>query len=380
MTAPIHSWLVDPIDGDVKKAIRRLARADDVVHVAVMPDVHLAHDVPIGTVVATNNLVYPQAVGGDIGCGMTSLRFELHADAFESANDAASVLHQLGQRIPINKHPTTTAADRLPIELREWSLSAMVLDRLKNRDGRVQLGTLGRGNHFVEFQADESDCVWITIHSGSRGMGQAITNHHLEQATASRGGLRYLRTSAAEAQQPGDDYINDMRWAVEYATANRMQMLFAVCEIIGDIFAAEPDEGSLINCHHNHLVREVHDDRTLWVHRKGAAPAAAGETGVIPGSMGTATYHVVGRGCARSLCSSSHGAGRRLSRTEARRLVRTGSFHESMEHIWFDRRKSNSLREEAPEAYRDVRKVMRAQKELVKIQRRLRPLLNFKGS
>lgn len=374
MTAPVNSWLCEPLDDDVRKAVRRISLLNDARYIAIMPDVHLAHGVPIGTVIATQNVVYPEAVGGDIGCGMTALRFEMSPDAMRE-HQATAILTALADRIPINKHRGSRAPNAIPSDLRQDSLSSPTLDRMKNRDGRVQLGTLGRGNHFVELQRDRQDGLWVTIHSGSRAMGQAIMKHHLDSgAVVMSKGLRGL-----DVRDTGADYLHDAAWATRYASANRLQMLFAVCETLADVCGAEPDDDSLIDTHHNHVRREQHLGSALLVHRKGASPAALDEWGIIPGSMGTESFHVQGRGCARALDSSSHGAGRRMSRSEARTTVRASDLARSMSGVWFDTRKTKGLREEAPEAYKDIHRVMRAQRELVRIKRVLSPLLNFKG-
>lgn len=374
MSALVNSWLCDPLDNDLQKAIRRLSQLAGARQIAVMPDIHLAQGVPIGAVIATDNIVYPEAVGGDIGCGMTAMRFELEASAIGD-REAISILESLSDCVPINKHPGCRAPNALPSDLRQESLSSPHLDRMKNRDGRVQLGTLGRGNHFVELQSDDENAVWVTIHSGSRAMGQAIMRHHVEsRSVVSSKGLKGLHLN-----EGGSDYLRDAEWAVNYASANRMHMLFAVCETLAKVCQAEPDEDSLIDCYHNHVRREQHGAVELLVHRKGASTAATNEPGIIPGSMGTETYHVLGRGCQRALNSSSHGAGRRMSRTDARSRIRAADFSRSMSGVWFDARKSRGLTEEAPDAYKDIRRVMRAQRDLVRIRRTLTPVLNFKS-
>jgi tRNA-splicing ligase RtcB len=207
----------------------------------------------------------------------------------------------------------------LPAELQNSGLSHGALERLKRRDGRVQLGTLGRGNHFLEFQSDADGRLWLMVHSGSRGMGQAITGHHvgLGKAASSSG-----RLQAFEADSPaGAAYLADAAWAQRYAEQNRLAMICAVGELVEELFGFGIDWDSLIHANHNHVRQETHFGQTWWVHRKGALPAGDGVAGVIPGSMGSASFHVEGRGCPDSLCSSSHGAGRAKSRTEAARSI-----------------------------------------------------------
>jgi tRNA-splicing ligase RtcB len=176
---PVRRWLAEPLSRDVERALDRLAQADDVARIAVLPDVHLASGVCIGTVVATRRLIYPDAVGGDIGCGMAALRFETDADALADERIAARLLRGLAAAVPIVRHPRATALESLPAELGDAPLSDAALDKLKSRDGRVELATLGRGNHFVEMQADEAGSLWLMLHSGSRAMGQAIRAAHM---------------------------------------------------------------------------------------------------------------------------------------------------------------------------------------------------------
>ena len=371
----LQMWLTEPLTLDVNRSLDRLAKTDDVRKVAVMPDVHLAADVCVGAVVATSRLVYPAAVGGDIGCGMAAVRVDVEAELLRGAKAAAHVLAGLYNRGPTNRHSRDSAPHELPSSLGKIRLSHSSLERRKNRDGRVQLGTLGRGNHFLEFQADPDGQLWIMIHSGSRAMGQAITAYHLSQAETGFGGLKYLEAETIA----GQDYLHDMKWALLYAERNRLNMVGAVTGLLHDLFGVETDWSSLLHGHHNHVLREEHLGELLWVHRKGAQASHRDQPGIIPGSMGTASFLVSGRGCEQALCSSSHGAGRKLSRTEARQAISTRQLHRQMDSVRFDHRNASALREEAPEAYKDIYKVMRAQKELTRITTELRPILCYKG-
>lgn len=370
----VRSWAGGAFDADVRAAIERLARGDDVRRIAVMPDVHLAADVCIGTVVATSRTLYPNAVGGDIGCGVAALVFNCEAARLDDERTAAAVLAGLYRAIPLTRHGRKRAPGLSP-ELAERVLSTSALEALKSRDGALQVGTLGRGNHFVELQADSGGRLWLMLHSGSRGIGQAVRDHHLARCVAGRSGLRYLDATSAE----GADYLADMAWAVDYAEWSRRAMVAAVCEVVKEVLGTDPDEGSYVSCNHNHVRRETHEGEALWVHRKGAISAAAGESGLVPGSMGTHSFHVEGRGCAAALCSSAHGAGRRLSRTDARRRLSAKDVTRELRGVWFDHRLAAGLREEAPSAYKDIDAVLRAEHELVRIVRRVRPLLCFKG-
>lgn len=175
--ARLTTWLIDPLADDVAKSVARLRRQDDIQHVALMPDVHLAKDVCVGAVVASNRLIYPAAVGSDIGCGMAAVAFFGEANLVDNESAAAGLLAGLRRVVPCNKH---AKAPELPARLCDASLSELGLQKLAQRDGRVQLGTLGRGNHFLEFQADQEGRLWVMVHSGSRAMGQAITRHHVD--------------------------------------------------------------------------------------------------------------------------------------------------------------------------------------------------------
>lgn len=373
MTASVQRWLPGPLPADVEASLARVARADDVVHVAVMPDVHLGSEACVGTVVATTRLLYPRALGGDLGCGMAALHLRDPTGLPRVGIDqhqAAAILRGLYRAVPAIKHPGPPRLERLPPALRDRPLSAPALEQRKRRDGALQLGTLGGGNHFVEVQLDDGGGVWLMLHTGSRGIGQAVLHHHL------RGGARTLEADSVAGQA----YLADLGWALDYAAASRAAILARAAEVVADVLALAPEPSSAVGCHHNHVRREHHLGRDLWVHRKGAISAQRDEPGVIPGSMGSASYLVAGRGCPDALCSSSHGAGRAMSRSEARRRVSARALEGEMAGVWFDVRAAEALRDEAPSAYKDLGAVMRAQRELTQVVRRLRPLLSYKAA
>lgn len=371
MNEKIRVWSAEPLVADVKKALERLAASDDVVHVAAMPDVHLAEDVCVGTVVATTHLLYPNAVGGDIGCGMAALRVTATTDEVDRPDVAAAILAGFERRVPVMAH---RAPQALP-EALSASLGTDGLDKEAMRNAPRQIGTLGRGNHFLELQVDDNDDVWITVHSGSRGMGQAIRDHALRESERSNVGLGFVDAGSAV----GRGYLAGVAWARAFAEESRKRILRAASEVLHDVLGAVPIEESVITCEHNHVEPAVDGDERLWVHRKGAIPAPEGKPGIIPGSMGATTYHVTGRGCREALWSSSHGAGRAMSRTEARRRIRVVDLERDVRGLWFDHRKARALVDEAPGAYKDITKVMRAQNELTRIVRTLRPLVSYKG-
>ena len=369
-SAPVHTWLAEKMPADVRRSIDRIAAMDDVQHVAVMPDVHLAEDVCVGTVIATTRLIYPAAVGGDIGCGMLAAATNVGADALRSRDVAMRVLSELSRAVPSIKHRSARDAPSMPRSLVDRCLSCPSLDAVRRRDGTLQFATLGRGNHFLELQSDEAGQLWIMIHSGSRAMGQAIRGHHARETKLSGLDARSLE---------GRAYLFDSVWARAYAKASRRAMLDATERVLHDVIGARIDERTIIDCDHNHVAAELHFGQEWFVHRKGACPAGDGVPGIIPGSMGTRSFHTLGRGEPRSLCSSSHGAGRAMSRTDAKRRISSREFERQMQGVWFDPRLASQLREEAPSAYKDVREVMRVQRDLTRIVRELRPVLIYKG-
>ncbi len=372
--APIRTWLPEPMRRDVSEAIDRLRHAPDVRQIAVMPDVHLAADVCIGVVVATSRLIYPQAVGGDIGCGMLAVAFDADAAALDDARVAERILAELGRAIPARRR-NRRAVIAQPADLDKATLSHPKLEAMRRGAGAIEFATLGSGNHFIELQADAEGRLWLMIHSGSRAVGQAIRDHHLAQADDVGGGLRGLEASSDR----GAAYLHDAAWARRFADANRRVMADAVGRVVEGILRARMCVETVITTDHNHVAREHHDGRDLWVHRKGAMPAARGVHGVLPGSMGSASFHVEGRGEPASLCSSAHGAGRAFSRTAARASVSERDLRRQMHGVWYDERLASRLRDEAPAAYKDIRAVLRAQRDLIKVTRVLRPVLNYKG-
>jgi tRNA-splicing ligase RtcB len=365
-------WLAEArLSFDVQRNIDRLADSDDVQEVIILPDVHLGRGINNGCVAATSELVYPEAVGGDIGCGFSAIAFAGGAEVIEDPGNAREILRQIARHVPALKQRVRPPR---PASLQQLTLSTAVLTRESGRGGAYQLGTLGAGNHFVELQRDDHGHAWLMVHSGSRGMGQVITHFHQAQAKKSATGLLYLDTRDAG----GKAYVNDLQWALRYARLNRLAIVERVVEIIASVARLAADEDSYLDCPHNFVRRETHAGRELWVHRKSANSALAGERGLIAGSAGTPSFIVRGLGAAGSLCSSSHGAGRVLSRTEARQRVTAASLRQQLGQVQFDERQLNELRDEAPSVYRDIQKVLRAQHDLVRQETRLTPIVSFK--
>jgi tRNA-splicing ligase RtcB len=373
--APLHTWLAMPMEPAARSMIDRVRRADDVVHVAVMPDVHVANDVCVGTVMATHRLIYPAAVGGDIGCGMLAIPFDAEAKIFRDPRRAGVCLRGLSEAVPIHRHHRSRALP-LPEMLRSTSFSHAALNGVLKDVGILQLGTLGGGNHFIELQSDADDRLWLMIHSGSRAMGQAIKAHHIARATIRSASMMAIDAATAD----GHAYLHDQQWARDFARANREAMGQQVTEFLRSSFNIRAIETMMLGCNHNHIQYEEHFGESVLVHRKGAMPADAGLPGIVPGSMGTLSYHVAGKGCELALRSSAHGAGRLLSRHAARQRFDLKDLQRQMGDVWFDPRIAASLREESPKSYKDVRSVIRAQDQLTQVTRTLHPLLVYKGS
>lgn len=374
LTPSFRSWLATSMRADLAEAVERIRRAPDVQHVAVMPDVHLASDLCIGVVIATSHLIYPQAVGGDIGCGMLAVAFDVEAASLKNARTATRILIDLGRAVPPRRR-NRNAVIVQPSELADVQLTDVRLEAIRQSGGKLEFATLGSGNHFLELQADDEDRLWLMVHSGSRALGQAIRDHHLARAQPADGWLRVLDAQS----DAGRAYLHDAGLARCFAAASRLAMAEEAGTVLSKALGAAICWETVIQTDHNHVSCERHGDRDLWVHRKGAMSAHAGQLGVLPGSMGTTSFHVEGRGNEESLCSSAHGAGRAMSRARARSKVTARDLREQMEGVWYNNRLTGHLRDEAPSAYKDIRVVLKAQKELVRVVRTLRPVLNYKG-
>jgi len=372
---PIRMWLTAPLSHEVAEALGRLQRAPDVRQIAVMPDVHLANDICVGVVLATSHLIYPQAVGGDIGCGMLAVATNSSADRLRDPRVAGKILAGLAKAVPSRRRNRQSVVAQPP-DLDSVELSNSKLESIRRSEGTLEFATLGSGNHFLELQADEEDQLWLMIHSGSRALGQAIRDHHLAGAQVVDGRFRAL---GAESEA-GAAYLRDLEWARRYAAASRQAMAAEAEKVIENAIGARLDWKTTITTDHNHVALEQHGASKFWVHRKGAMALQADELGVLPGSMGTLSFHVEGRGCEEALNSSAHGAGRAMSRSEATRKISCADLQRQMKGVWFDCRLADAIRDEAPSAYKDIRAVLKDQHDLVKVRRTLRPLLTYKGT
>ena len=372
---PIRMWLTTPLGHEVAEALGRLQRAPDVREIAVMPDVHLANDICVGVVLATSHLIYPQAVGGDIGCGMLAVATSSTAEQLRDPTAAGQILAGLAKAIP-SRRRNRQAVIAQPQDLDSVELSSSRLESIRRSEGALEFATLGSGNHFLELQADEEDRLWLMIHSGSRALGQAIRDHHLSGARVVDGRFRALDSESGQ----GAAYLHDLDWGRRYAAASRRAMATEAEKVIQEAIGARLDWETSIATDHNHVKAEQYDAGKFWVHRKGAMALQAGELGVLPGSMGTLSFHVEGRGCEEALNSSAHGAGRAMSRSEAATKVSRAELQRQMKGVWFDWRLADAIRDEAPSAYKDIRAVLKEQHDLVKVRCTLRPLLNYKGT
>ena len=376
------SWASD-VDPETVRQAEKTARLPIVEgHVALMPDAHVGIGATVGSVIPTKNAVIPSAVGVDIGCGMIAAELDVTEDRLPDSLEP--LLARVERAIPAgvgqgHRGATTKAERWLSRHKPATELSA---DRAAK--AAKQFGTLGSGNHFFELCVDERGRVWVVLHSGSRGIGNQLAQAHIAKARrlAKHLELRLEDPDLAyfnEGTPEFEAYIADMLWAQDYARANREQMMDnAMSEVFSFLWFGR--ETRRINCHHNFTQREVHHGQQMWITRKGAIKAAAGDMGVIPGSMGTRSYIVAGKGNEASWTSCSHGAGRRHSRTQAKKLFTTADLARQMEgKVWLAKR-AHALVDEIPAAYKDIDQVMADQSDLVEVRHTLRQILNYKGT
>jgi tRNA-splicing ligase RtcB (3'-phosphate/5'-hydroxy nucleic acid ligase) len=344
-------------------------------HVAAMPDLHAADGVAVGTVFATEGVIVPSALGGDLGCGVAALRFDAGALPL-STRDLRTVLAGWAERIPVGDELRHGWGVPVPDGLFSPRLSTRSLEHVREHLVPRQLGTLGGGNHFVELDRDVDGNAWLLVHTGSRGPGGAIGRHHARAALA--GGLGAI-AGLEVASEAGLACAGDLRWACSFAAANRAVIIEAAARVVSEVSGVAPNLASRVDVRHNFVAEEEHFGRPLWVHRKGAIAAASGTTVIIPGSMGTASYVAEGLGEPASFQSASHGAGRILSRREARQRIAVERLERAMRRIVHDPSRARSLVEEAPAAYRDVREVLEDEADLVRPRVRLEPMVVLKG-
>lgn len=385
------------VEPDAMAQLRSIASLPVVAdHVAVMPDVHLGKGATVGSVIPTKGAIIPAAVGVDIGCGMCAVRTTLKAG--DLPDSLARLRSGIEAAIPVgfnaHKAPVRTFSDghaglRLHQQgkaLGERFGALRILDRMgKTQGGRIlnQLGTLGGGNHFIEVCLSEDDEVWLMLHSGSRNIGKTLAEVAINWAKeiALKHDIRLPDRDLAwlsEGSHEFDAYVEALLWAQDYAAVNRELMLHLLLKLMRKQFGDAFDvTDSAINCHHNYAQREQHYGEQVWLTRKGAVTARQGEMGIIPGSMGARSFIVRGKGHAASYCSCSHGAGRRMSRSEARRRFTEKDLYAQTSGV--ECRKDAGVLDEIPSAYKDIEAVMAAQADLVEVVASLKQVLCVKG-
>ena len=391
---PVKLWTDGvPVEDDARKQLLNTARMPFILkHLAVMPDVHLGKGSTIGSVIPTVGAIIPAAVGVDIGCGMIAARTSLHArDLPDNLHGLRNAIeHAVPHGKTFGKRDQGAWADVPAKADKAWGQLAgrfkAITDkypRLEKTNNRHHLGTLGGGNHFIEVCLDEADRVWFMLHSGSRGVGNAIGNLFIELAQADmRQHLANLPDKDLAYFEEGSrhfaDYVEAVEWAQDYARQNRELMMLAVVGAARKALG-KPFEASLeaVNCHHNYVQREQHFGREVLVTRKGAVSAQKGQLGIIPGSMGAKSFIVRGLGNEESFCSCSHGAGRVMSRTKAKSRFTVEDQIKATKGV--ECRKDADVIDEIPMAYKDIDAVTRAQRELVEVVHTLRQVVCVKG-
>jgi tRNA-splicing ligase RtcB len=389
---PIKIWTED-IEVEALTQLKNLARLPFIASngVACMPDVHAGIGSTVGTVIATDKAIIPAAVGVDIGCGMNAVRLSLKASDLPESLKA--VRDQIERDVPLGaggRHQREETMQANAALLPMGNVPESVAEvfggaRYRALDKAVpQLGTLGSGNHFIELCIDENQDVWVMLHSGSRGIGNMIGRYYIEKAKRHMeqffinlpdGDLAYL----PEDTEDFNDYMAAVEWAQEYALENRRQMMITVIAALRRHIPVEfTITQEAINCHHNYVARESHFGKNLWVTRKGAIRAREGDLGIIPGSMGQRSYIVRGKGDLQSYCSCSHGAGRKMSRTEARRRFSLSDLAEQTQGV--ECRKDDAVLDEIPGSYKNIDEVMENQRDLVDVVHILKQVLCIKGA
>ncbi|WP_193608413.1 RtcB family protein [Nocardioides lijunqiniae] len=351
-------------------------------HVALMPDAHLGKGATVGSVIPTVGAIIPAAVGVDIGCGMMAVRTTLHED--DLPEDRGALHAAISRSVPLSagkyNHRLYSEATQERIAVLE-GMDGHGQAEAVAPNWRMQLGSLGSGNHFIEVSLDEDDHVWLFLHSGSRGVGNKLAMKHIRVAQRQceerwidlpDKDLAYL----VEGEPEFWAYLEALRWAQRFALLNREEMMLRVVDCV-ESWAGPVEQVEEINCHHNYTVQETHFGKQVWLSRKGAIDAAAGVRGLIPGSMGAASYVVTGKGNPLALDSAPHGAGRSRSRAAARRTFTRADLDSRMRGIEWGR--SDAFLDEHPDAYKDIDVVMQDAADLVSVDHTLRQIVNVKG-
>ncbi len=396
---PIKAWTKGvPLEKEAEQQLMNVAHMPFIYkHIAVMPDVHWGLGATIGSVIPTLKAIIPAAVGVDIGCGMMAVQTSLKAtDLPENLKEIRS---NIEKAVPHGRTNNGGRGDRgawanIPdLQAEVWNDLGKGLDSITEKNPKVMrkhsnnvnhLGTLGTGNHFIEVCLDEMDQVWFMLHSGSRGIGNRIGTYFIELAKEDmrRWHINVPDINLAyfpDGSEHFDEYVEAVEWAQTFAKTNRELMMQAVIKAVQGSKGIPPFEANLerVNCHHNYVARENHFGKNILVTRKGAVRARLGDTGIIPGSMGAKSYIVRGLGNKDSFESCSHGAGRAMSRAEAKRRFSVDDHIKATEGV--ECRKDKDVIDETPAAYKDIDAVMEAQKDLVEIAHTLRQVICVKG-
>jgi tRNA-splicing ligase RtcB len=378
-----------PLDGNAIEQVRQTSDLPFIFkHVAVMPDAHYGVGSTVGSVIPTKNAIIPAAVGVDIGCGMIAARLSISASNLP--DNLAEMRSRIESTVPTGfsnfKEPQNTAINRWSSDL-SLNFNKFIANSVPGADEKIclnQLGTLGSGNHFIELCIDEEQRVWIMLHSGSRGIGNKIGSHYISLAKTEmdRLGIKLPSENLSyftKESQHFDDYFNAVFWAQEYAKTNREIMLFNTLNAVRK-FVKNPHlavEDFCVQCHHNYVSLETHFNEEVYITRKGAIKADKGVYGIIPGSMGAKSFIVKGLGNEESFCSCSHGAGRVMSRGEAKKLIDLDDHERDTQGV--ECKKDMSVIDESPRAYKNIDSVMKSQEDLVEIVHTLKQVLCVKG-
>lgn len=384
---PIKIW-TDQVEDTALSQLKNLARLPFINSngVACMPDVHAGIGSTVGTVIATEKAVIPAAVGVDIGCGMNAVRLSLKAS--DLPDNLKPLRDEIERRVPLGAggaHDHSTDIGEITNDLMRTVVDPLYKGDLTKFHNKAasQMGSLGSGNHFIELCIDENQDVWIMLHSGSRGIGNMIGTHYIAMAkrdmekffiTLPDDNLAYF----PENTENFDDYMAAVGWAQNYALENRRRMMQQVIHALKGIVPEFTITQEAINCHHNYVEKESHFGRNMWVTRKGAIRAREGDLGIIPGSMGQRSYIVRGKGNLASYCSCSHGAGRVMSRAEAKRRFSLTDLIAQTAGV--ECRKDESVIDEIPASYKDIDQVMANQTDLVEVVHTLKQVLCVKGN
>lgn len=381
---PVKVW-AKTVDPHAWKEIDNLSRLPFIYHhLAFMPDVHGGMGMPIGGVLATKDVVIPNAVGVDIGCGMCAVKTSLMAEDIPKQLIREKIMSGIRSRIPLGMDHHAEPQDESLMPQGHDIDKLQVVSR-QYKSARRQVGTLGGGNHFIELQKDGDGYLWIMLHSGSRNLGKQVGDYY-NQFAKKLNSIMYTRVDPEWQMhflpigvKEFTDYWKEMSYCVDFAFCNRKLMMDRIQEIVADALPQVVFD-PMINIAHNYAAWEHHYGQNVIVHRKGAVRARAGETGIIPGSQGTSSYIVEGLGCPEAFMSSSHGAGRVMSRKEAIRTLSLEKEKEMLDSkgIIHGIRSANHL-DEAASAYKDIDEVMANQTDLVKIRTKLSPIAVIKG-